>query len=60
MYGNSGYNPKGVRTGGVSKNRSAIKVWDKREYKNLDDQVSLNTRNIKVALRRLRKFARHK
>ncbi len=59
MYGNSGYNPKGVRTGGVSKNRSAIKVWDKREYKNLDDQVSLNTRNIKVALRRLRKFARH-
>ena len=58
MYGNSGYNPKGVRVGGVSKNRSAVKVWDKREFKNLDDQVSLNTRNIKVALRRLRKFAR--
>ncbi len=58
MYGNSGYNPKGVRVGGVSKNRSAVKVWDKREFKNLDDQVLLNTRNIKVALRRLRKFAR--
>ncbi len=58
MFGNSGYNPKGIRVGGVSKNRSAVKVWDKREFKNLDDQVSLNTRNIKVALKRLRKFAR--
>ena len=58
MFGNSGYNPKGIRVGGVSKNRSAVKVWDKREFKILDDQVSLNTRNIKVALKRLRKFAR--
>ncbi len=58
MYGNSGYNPKGIRVGGVSKNKSAVKVWDKREFKNLDDQVFLNTRNIKVALRRLRKFTR--
>jgi len=58
MYGNSGYNPKGVRIGGKSKNRSAVKIWDKREFNNLDDQVTLNTRNIQVALRRLRKFAR--
>ncbi|MBF96669.1 MAG: hypothetical protein CFH34_00199 [Alphaproteobacteria bacterium MarineAlpha9_Bin4] len=58
MYGNSGYNPKGIRVGGTSKNRSAVKVWDKREFKNLDDQISLNIRNIQVALRRLRKFAR--
>ena len=58
MYGNSGYNPKGIRVGGVSKNRSAIKVWEKREFRNLDDKVSLNTRNLQVALRRLRKFAR--
>mgnify|MGYP001370981139 FL=1 len=58
MYGNSGYNPKGVRMGGKSKNRSAVKIWDKREFNNLDDQVTLNTRNIQVALRRLRKFAR--
>jgi uncharacterized protein with von Willebrand factor type A (vWA) domain len=41
-----------------SRNRSAVKVWDQREYKNLDDSVELGTRNIKVALRRLRKFAR--
>ena len=58
MYGNSGYNPKGIRLGGNSRNKSAVKIWDKREFKNLDDQVSMNTRNIKVALRRLRKFAR--
>ena len=58
MYGNSGYNPKGIRVGGRSRNKSAVKVWEKREFKNLDDKVSLNTRNIKVALRRLRKFAR--
>ena len=58
MYGNSGYNPKGIRLGGNSRNKSAVKIWDKREFKNLDDQVSLNTRNIKVALKRLRKFAR--
>ena len=41
-----------------SRNRSAVKVWDQREYRNLDDSVELGTRNIKVALRRLRKFAR--
>jgi len=57
-YGNSGYNPEGVRIGGESRNRRAIKVWDKREFRNLDNQVELGTRNIKVALRRLRRFAR--
>ena len=58
MFGNSGYNPKGIRVGGSSQNKSAIKVWEKREFKNLDDKVLLNTRNIQVALKRLRKFAR--
>ena len=58
MYGNSGYNPKGIRVGGESKNKSAVKIWEKRDFRNLDDQVSLNIRNIKMALRRLRKFAR--
>ncbi len=57
-YGNSGYNPEGVRIGGEGGQRRAVKVWDKREYKNLDDSVELGVRNIKVALRRLRKFAR--
>ena len=58
-YGAYGYNPEGVRIGqDRSRNRSALKVWDLREYRNLDDQVELGTRNIKVALRRLRKFAR--
>jgi hypothetical protein len=57
-YGNSGYNPEGIRIGGESKNRRAVKVWDKREFRNLDDTVELGTRNIKVALRRLRQFAR--
>ncbi len=57
-YGNSGYNPEGVRIGGESKNKRAIKVWEKREYKNLDNDVELGTRNIKIALRRLRRFAR--
>ncbi|MBL8537739.1 MAG: VWA domain-containing protein [Hyphomonadaceae bacterium] len=58
-YGNGGYNPEGVRIGGQGKGQGrAVKVWDKREYKNLDDQVELGVRNIKVALRRLRKFAR--
>jgi len=58
-YGAYGYNPEGVRIG-QDKNRSfrAVKVWDKREYKDLDDTVELGTRNIKMALRRLRKFAR--
>jgi uncharacterized protein len=58
-YGNSGYNPEGVRIGGESKNNRAIKVWDKRDFKNLDKDVELGTRNIKIALRRLRKFARN-
>ncbi len=58
-YGADGYNPAGVRIGQkTNRNNRAIKVWDKREYKDLDDKVELGTRNIKVALRRLRKFAR--
>jgi uncharacterized protein len=58
-YGAYGYNPEGVRIGQEeSRNRRAVKVWDKREFKNLDDRVELGTRNIKLALRRLRQFAR--
>ncbi|HYM29749.1 MAG TPA: VWA domain-containing protein [Candidatus Cybelea sp.] len=58
-FGAYGYNPEGVRIGQEkSRNRRAVKVWDKREYKNLDDTVELGTRNIKIALRRLRQFAR--
>jgi uncharacterized protein len=58
-FGAYGYNPEGVRIGqDGSRNRSAVKVWDRREYRNLDDSVELGTRNIKVALRRLRRFAR--
>jgi len=58
-FGAAGYNPEGVRMGqDASRNRSAIKVWDRREYQNLDDKQELGTRNIKVALRRLRRFAR--
>ncbi len=58
-FGAHGYNPEGVRIGqDRSRNRSAVKVWDAREYRNLDDSVELGTRNIKVALRRLRRFAR--
>jgi len=58
-FGNSGYNPEGVRIGqDKSRHGKAVKVWDQREYKNLDDSVELGTRNIKVALRRLRKWAR--
>ncbi len=58
-FGAYGYNPEGVRIGQAeSRNRRAVKVWDKREFRNLDDSVELGTRNIKVALRRLRKFAR--
>src|SRR5437763_9268761 len=58
-FGAHGYNPEGVRIG-QEKNRNfrAVKVWDKREFKDLDDSVELGTRNIKIALRRLRKFAR--
>lgn len=58
-FGAHGYNPEGVRIGqDGSRNRRAVKVWDERQYRNLDDGVELNTRNIKVALRRLRRFAR--
>jgi uncharacterized protein len=58
-FGAYGYNPEGVRIGQEgSRNRRAVKVWDKREYKNLDDNVQLGIRNIKLALRRLRQFAR--
>ena len=58
-FGAHGYNPEGVRIGqDKSRNRTAVKVWDAREYRNLDDSVELGTRNIKVALRRLRRFAR--
>ena len=57
-FGHGGYNPEGVRVGGPGKHGRAVKVWEKREYRNLDDQVELGTRNIKVALRRLRRFAR--
>jgi hypothetical protein len=57
-FGHSGYHPEGIRVGGESGNKRAVKVWEKREFRNLDDSVELGTRNIKVALRRLRKFAR--
>ncbi len=58
-FGAYGYNPAGVRIGQKeSRHRRAIKVWDKREFKDLDEDVELGTRNIKLALRRLRKFAR--
>jgi uncharacterized protein len=58
-FGAFGYNPEGVRVGQQGgKNRSAVKVWDRREFRNLDDTVELGTRNIKLALRRLRQFAR--
>jgi len=58
-FGAYGFNPEGVRIGQAgSRNRSAVKVWDKREFANLDDKVELGTRNIKIALRRLRRFAR--
>ncbi|MCA0892964.1 vWA domain-containing protein [Microbulbifer agarilyticus] len=57
-FGNSGYHPDGIRVGGKSRNKSASKVWEKRQFRNLDDSVSLGTRNIQVALRKLRKFAR--
>ncbi|MFN3387716.1 MAG: vWA domain-containing protein [Allosphingosinicella sp.] len=57
-YGHGGYNPEGVRIGGEGRHGRALKVWDKREFKNLDSAKELGTRNIKVALRRLRRFAR--
>ncbi len=58
-YGSGGYNPEGVRIGNQGERQGrAVKVWEKRDFKNLDGEVELGTRNIKVALRRLRKFAR--
>ena len=57
-FGHSGYNPEGVRIGGEGQHGRAIKVWEKREFKNLDNTKELGTRNIKIALRRLRRFAR--
>ena len=61
-FGAYGYNPEGVRIGRKEGERAAtaraVKVWDQREFRNLDDTVELGTRNIKVALRRLRRFAR--
>jgi uncharacterized protein with von Willebrand factor type A (vWA) domain len=58
-FGANGYNPEGIRIGQQgSRNRRAVKIWDKREYRNFDDNVELGTRNMKLALRKLRKFAR--
>ncbi|HWT71844.1 MAG TPA: VWA domain-containing protein, partial [Oxalicibacterium sp.] len=57
-FGNSGYNPEGIRIGGESRQRSAVKVWEQRSYRDYDASREIGTRNIKVALRRLRRFAR--
>ena len=57
-FGAYGYNPEGMRVGPEGGSRSAVKVWDERGFRNLDGDVELNTRNIKIALRRLRRFAR--
>ncbi len=57
-FGHGGFNPEGIRMGGPGGERKAVKVWEQREYRNLDDSVELGTRNIKVALRKLRRFAR--
>ena len=57
-FGNGGYNPQGIRIGGKGGNKSAVKVWEQRAYQGYDDSIELGTRNIKVALRRLRRFAR--
>jgi uncharacterized protein with von Willebrand factor type A (vWA) domain len=57
-FGNGGQNPEGIRIGGEGSNRSAVKVWESRTYRDYDSERELGTRNIKVALRRLRKFAR--
>ena len=57
-FGHGGYNPEGIRIGGEGGRRSAVKVWEARAFRDYDDQRELGTRNIKVALRRLRKFAR--
>jgi uncharacterized protein with von Willebrand factor type A (vWA) domain len=58
-FGAYGYNPEGIRIGQKeSRHRSAVKVWDRREFRNLDDSLGLGTRNFRLALRRLRRFAR--
>ena len=58
-FGAYGYNPEGIRIGqDEGRNNRAVKVWDRRNYRDLDDSVEIGTRNIKMALRRLRKFAR--
>jgi uncharacterized protein with von Willebrand factor type A (vWA) domain len=57
-FGNSGYNPEGVRIGGQSTHQRALKVWEKREFKNLDDDAELGPRSLKLALRALRQWAR--
>jgi uncharacterized protein with von Willebrand factor type A (vWA) domain len=57
-FGNSGYNPEGARIGGESTHKRAVKVWEKRQYRDLHNTRELGTRNIKLALRRLRRFAR--
>lgn len=57
-FGHGGFNPEGIRIGGKGGQRRAVKLWQQRQYRNLDDSVELGTRNIKMALRRLRQFAR--
>jgi hypothetical protein len=57
-YGHGGYNPEGVRIGGPGRQHRAVKVWEQREFRNFDDAVELGTRNLKLALRKLRRFAR--
>ena len=57
-FGAFGYNPEGVRIGGPGGQRSAVKVWERRQYRALDDQVQIGTRNLALALRKLRRFAR--
>jgi len=57
-FGHGGANPEGIRIGGTGRNRSAVKVWEQRTFRDYDDERELGTRNLKVALRRLRRFAR--
>ncbi len=57
-FGHGGFNPAGIRIGGTGRNRSAVKVWEKRAFRDYDDSLELGTRNIQIALRKLRKFAR--
>jgi uncharacterized protein with von Willebrand factor type A (vWA) domain len=57
-FGHGGYNPQGIRIGGRSQNKQAVKVWEQRAFADYDDTLELGTRNIKIALRRLRRFAR--